>query len=57
MDRTFSPGMRNKVINRDVYGFSLLEVPQSRDHKVAVKGIYTEGKRTKRLKSFGQQDI
>jgi len=48
IDKTASPGMGDKVINREVDAFSLLDVPQSRDDEVVVKGIYAEGNRTKR---------
>lgn len=49
-DEIHSPGMGNKVINRDVDGFSLLDVPQSRDYEIVVESICTEGKSTKQLK-------
>lgn len=44
-DKNHSPGMGHKVINRDVYCLSLLDVPQSRDYEVVVKCIYREGER------------
>lgn len=39
-----SPGMGNKVVNRDVHRFPLLDVPQSCDYEVVVKCICAERK-------------
>lgn len=44
-----SPGMGDKVINRDVYCFSLLDVTQCFDDEVIVKCIYREGRSTEPL--------
>lgn len=51
LDETHSPGMGDKVINRDVHSFSLLDVPQSRDYEVVVECICTdtEGKEHKKV--------